>query len=195
MNNLICILLLAISLMIFAFSLAIFIDRALVSDSGFSSFRTVYYTYCSLTFASVLNISMLIATFPNFFGVSTVWIILSIHIFLFFFINLIIQILTKLVLYTDYVFKTKINKINFTIITSASFSHDTFFNNKKFIKSALVASYMLCTILIVFNLPLSVVNILRDNRELSEYISKEIYNYQQLFVFSTIPVLLSLFKK
>lgn len=193
MNNFINITILIFSVIIFIFSLAIFIDRSFLSNTGFSGLFNLYSTYFFLAFSISLSIYELTITWPNIFATSSVLIIISSHLFLFFFINFIIIAVTNIVLYTDYYFKKR--KVNFKILTNTKVTYNTFLKNKSFIKVSLIISYMLCTIFILFYAPSNILNNFLGNHDLTSYVSKEIKLYQQLFVFSTIPILLSLLKK
>lgn len=194
MKYFLTILLLVILFLTFIFSLAIFIDRTLISSSGFSSLLALYSTYLLLVFSIVMFILALTIIWPTIFATSSVGLLLIYHICIFFLTNFILIFLTNMVLFVDYIIKSRLKKLKFNIITCNSINYKTLLKNKKFLKIIIVISYFISTILILFPVPCRVLSIIQGNASLTKFISTEIKTYQQLFVFSTIPVLFSILK-
>ena len=190
------ILLIIFTLLVSSISLVMFIDRSLLSNKGFSNYMEFYV----LTFLLITSIPTLIISsaikYPNLIGSSTLYIIFSYHIMVFLLINLGIISALLFIFFIDNNIKIRCKRINLKIISSSKITYCTILKNKEILKTILVISYFLSTVVILFPIPNLILNSLESNNEIIiSLVNSELDKYQQLFVFSIVPILFSLSKK
>lgn len=190
-----------ISLLIFLFivlifSLYIFVDRLILSDVGFANLFYLYINSLVLLLFIGLFISKLMLAFPNIFGTSTLGVLIFYHSSSFLIANFLFIFITYIVFGIDYFIKSKFKKIKLEIITCKFFTHKNMLKDKKFLRLSLVISYFISAIIILFPIPQFILSSFDyDNVKVINYISSELKTYQQVFAFTTIPILFSILKK
>lgn len=190
-----------VSLLIFLFivlifSLYIFIDRLILSDVGFANIFSLYITSLILFGSIGFFIAKLMLTFPDIFGASTLGALIFYHSSSFLIANFLFIFITYMVFGIDYLIKSKSKKIKWRIMTCRTFTHKNMLKDKKFLRLSLVISYFISAIIILFPIPQFILSCFNyDNVKVINYISSELKIYQQLFAFTTIPILFSVLKK
>ncbi|MGO1042176.1 hypothetical protein ACTPEO_05515 [Clostridioides difficile] len=182
----------SITLIVF---LAIFIDRILLSNTGFSNITSFIVGVTIIAFATLIVDMYLTKLSPNVLGASSLMIMIIFHVLYFWIINIIVIFSTYVCLEIDTLLKKIIPNQQFKIFTHDYLSLNTLFKNKNFLKYLLMTSYFISVIMILFPIPMQILPHFIKNELAYDYISKEIGLYQQLFVFSTLPMIFSGFKK
>ncbi|HBG2116743.1 TPA: hypothetical protein KPJ80_002842 [Clostridioides difficile] len=182
----------SIALIVF---LAIFIDRVLLSNTGFSNIASFIVGVTIIAFATLIVDMYLTKLFPDILGASSLMIMIIFHVLYFWIINIIVIFSTYICLKIDTLLKKIIPNQQFKIFTHDYLSLNALFKNKNFLKYLLITSYFISVIMILFPIPMQILPHFIKNKLAYDYISKEIGLYQQLFVFSTLPMIFSGFKK
>lgn len=183
-------------LFVFVFSLAIFIDRFIISSTGISNPLILFLLSLTLLFSLSHLIYFLTFMWPSFFGTSAIFSIFLYHAVSFFVVHFLFVFFTYIVFCVDYFFKTKYKKCKFNILNCDHIYYKNLLNNKKFLIISLVVSYFISTIIILFPMPQFISSFFDSNNvKVINYISSEIKLYQQVFVFTIIPILFSVLKK
>lgn len=183
--------LLIISLFTFLISLAIFVDRFILSGIGFKNLLHLTFLYVSFMAGIGLTLLSLIKVFPSFFNTSIFWVMMFYHSISFLTINILFISITYIIFHIDFLIK----KYNFFIFTRSNISYLNLLGNKRFLILSLGISYFLTTIVILFPIPQLILSMVGHEKSAVDFISSEIKTYQQLFVFASIPILFSLIKK
>ncbi|MDI0267256.1 hypothetical protein QIW52_14825 [Clostridioides difficile] len=182
----------SIALIVF---LAIFIDRVLLSNTGFSNILSFFICISVIALTASTSIFYLSGQFPYIFGTSSLMIMIIFHIVYLWSINVVVIFSTYICLALDTLLKRFTPNLQLKIFTYNYLSSETLFKNKNFLKYILMASYFISVIMILFPIPMQILPHFIKNKLAYDYISKEIGLYQQLFVFSTLPMIFSGFKK
>lgn len=172
-------------------SLAIFVDRFILSGIGFKNLSQLIYLYVSFMIGICSTLFFLIKVFPSFFNTSIVWVLMFYHLISFLTINSLFISITYIIFHIDFLIK----KYNFFIFAQSNISYFNLLRNKRFLILSLGISYFLSTIVILFPIPQLILSMVGHNKSAVTFISSEIKTYQQLFVFASIPILFSLIKK
>lgn len=174
---------------------SIFIDRFILSNTGFKDLigPTSLLFLLGLFIPSFLVI--LGNAFPRLYGKSILWLLLAYHSMSFFILAGIFIFFTFLIFYIDAVIKSKLKKCNFSIFTCSKYSYLTLLKNKRFLTISLGVAYFLSAVVILFPIPDVLLDVIRNNKELSNHVSHEIEAYKNLFIFSSIPIPFALIKR
>lgn len=182
---------LIIGLFILFIFLSIFIDRFIISGSGFDYLSLLVFVNGFIIAAISLTIYILMNIFPNWFNTSVAGALIYYHSISFFIINLLFISITYIIFYIDSLLK----KYNYFIFTRSNISYLNLLRNKRFLILSLGISYFLSTIIILFPIPQLISSVIGPGKSTFTFADSEIRNYQQLFVFASVPILFSLMKK
>lgn len=184
-----------ISVFTFILFLSVFIDRFILSRSGFNSVISLI----ALSFLLMANITLSLLlgaiAFPSFFTNSMLFVLLAYHSMSFLVINLIFIYITYTMFVMDYLIKILIKNPKFVIFTCNHISYKNLLTDKKFLTISIAISYFISTVVILFPIPPMLLSMFKYDKTLVDLISSEIQTYQQFFVFASIPILFSLIKK
>lgn len=175
-------------------SVSIFIDRIFLSNKGFKSFWE--FTLTSICVFGCLPTFLLglIWEFPYLINLTQLWVLLLYHLISFIIINFIFVTITYSVFLLDHFIKNKVKIIKLSILTCNYLSYKNLLSNKKFLILSIGISYLLTCIVILFPIPPLILSAVGSDPTLITLAKSEIQTYQQLFVFSSIPILFSLMK-
>lgn len=188
-------LMLFIILLIPAMFVISFIDRVIISSTGFKDLMDYLFIFmcaCILPMECILG---LMKVFPNTLGSSMFSLLIILHISAFFISSSIIVSFYYITLWVDYISKTKFKILKFNIISSNQIYYKSIFKDSKFIKFQLVLSYFISTIVLLFIIPIILSNKFKDSSLFSTLYLPEIKTYQCFFVFTLLPILFSYIKK
>ncbi|HFL2415178.1 TPA: hypothetical protein ACG3O0_002342 [Clostridioides difficile] len=195
MENFINLCILFCSFIVLIVFLVTFIDRILLSNTCFSNILSFFICISMIALTASISIFYLAGQFPDTFGTSSLMIMIIFHIVYLWSINVVVIFSTYICLVLDTLLKRFTPNLQLKIFTYNYLSSETLFKNKNFLKYILMASYFISVIMILFPIPMQILPYFIKNELAYDYVSKEIGLYQQLFVFSTLPMIFSGFKK
>lgn len=175
-------------------SILMFLDRVFLSKNGFEDILVFILIVVVIIFLILTNVILIMCKYPNFTNNSTLIILFFIHSFSTFSLILLITVVVSATSYIDAYLKNRNFELfgyKINLLSSNIFENNTCLNNTKFLKLLCIFSYIMGVVFTLF-----VTGYIIGDTPMDYNIFKDDLNrYYNLFIVSTLPIILSILKK